>query len=41
MNEFDDIRPFQDSEVPDALARLISDPELLNLLLSRQFPLFV
>jgi 1-acyl-sn-glycerol-3-phosphate acyltransferase len=39
MNEFDDIRPFQDSEVPDALARLISDPELLNLLLSRQFPL--
>ena len=39
MNEFDDIRPFQDTEVPDALARLISDPELLNLLLSRQFPL--
>ena len=39
MNEFDDIRPFRDSEVSDALSRLISDPELLNLLLSRQFPL--
>jgi 1-acyl-sn-glycerol-3-phosphate acyltransferase len=40
MNEFDDIRPFQDCEVPEALARLISDPELLDLLISRQFPRF-
>jgi hypothetical protein len=38
MNEFDDIRPYHDSEVPEAIARLTKDPELLNLLLSRQFP---
>ncbi|MDG1475408.1 MAG: 1-acyl-sn-glycerol-3-phosphate acyltransferase, partial [Porticoccaceae bacterium] len=38
MNEFDDIRPYYDSEVPAAIARLTKDPELLNLLLSRQFP---
>ena len=38
MNEFDDIRPFHDDEVPEVLERLIADPELLNLLLARQFP---
>lgn len=38
MNNFDDIRPFNDSEVPAALARLIADSEMMNLLLSRQFP---
>tara|TARA_B100000768_G_scaffold125027_1_gene115729 strand:+ start:474 stop:1655 length:1182 start_codon:yes stop_codon:yes gene_type:complete len=38
MNDFDDIRPFNDSEVPAALARLIADSEMMNLLLSRQFP---
>ena len=39
MNDFDDIRPYNDSEVPAALARLIADPELMDVLLSRQFPL--
>ena len=39
MNDFDDIRPYNDSEVPAALARLVADPELMDVLLSRQFPL--
>ncbi|HIG67544.1 MAG TPA: hypothetical protein EYQ44_06985 [Porticoccaceae bacterium] len=38
MNDFDDIRPYHDSEVPSALARMIADPELMDLLLSREFP---
>ena len=38
MNDFDDIRPYNDSEVPSALARMMTDPELLDLLLAREFP---
>jgi len=39
MNQFDDIRPYQDSEVADVLARLIADTEFIDLLLSRRVPL--
>ena len=38
MSEFDDIRPYDDSEVPAVLARLIADPEFIDLLLSRRMP---
>lgn len=39
MNQFDDIRPYQDAEVADVLARLIADTEFIDLLLSRRVPL--
>jgi len=39
MSEFDDIRPYNDSEVPAVIARLIADPEFIDLLLSRRLPL--
>jgi hypothetical protein len=39
MNEFDDIRPYNDAEVPAVIARLIADPEFIDLLLSRKVPL--
>jgi hypothetical protein len=39
MTEFDDIRPYNDSEVPAVIARLLADPEFLDLLLSRRAPL--
>ena len=39
MNEFDDIRPYDDGEVPAVIARLIVDPEFIDLLLSRRAPL--
>ena len=39
MNEFDDIRPYGDGEVPAVIARLIADPEFIDLLLSRRAPL--
>jgi 1-acyl-sn-glycerol-3-phosphate acyltransferase len=39
MSEFDDIRPYKDSEVPAVIARLIADPEFIDLLLSRKLPL--
>lgn len=39
MNEFDDIRPYNDTEVPAVIARLIADPEFIDLLLSRKVPL--
>ena len=39
MNEFDDIRPYDDGEVPAVIARLIADPEFIDLLLSRRAPL--
>jgi len=39
MSEFDDIRPYNDSEVPAVIARLIADPEFIDLLLSRKLPL--
>ena len=38
MSEFDDIRPYNDSEVPAVIARLIADPEFIDLLLSRKVP---
>lgn len=40
MSEFDDIRPYNDSEVPAVIARLIASPEFIDLLLSRRAPLF-
>jgi len=39
MNEFDDIRPYNDTEVPAVIARLIADSEFIDLLLSRKVPL--
>jgi hypothetical protein len=38
MNQFDDIRPYRDSEVPAVIARLIADNEFIDLLLSRRLP---
>jgi len=38
MNEFDDIRPYHDAEVPQVLERLIADREFLDLLLMRKAP---
>lgn len=39
MSEFDDIRPYNDSEVPAVISRLIADTEFIDLLLSRKAPL--
>jgi len=39
MNEFDDIRPYDDGEVPTVIGRLVADPEFIDLLLSRRAPL--
>ena len=39
MSEFDDIRPYDDVEVPAVIARLIADSEFIDLLLSRKAPL--
>ena len=39
MTEFDDIRPYHDSEVPAVIARLLADKEFLDLLLSRSAPI--
>jgi len=39
MSEFDDIRPYDDAEVPAVIARLIADSEFIDLLLSRKAPL--
>ena len=41
MTEFDDIRPYNDAEVPAVIARLVADPEFLNLLLSELEKQFV
>lgn len=41
MNQYDDIRPYRDSEVPSTLERLIADPEFIDLLLSRKLPLLM
>ena len=32
MSEFEDIRPYHDDEVADALAKLVVDPELTAFL---------
>ncbi|WP_297188893.1 1-acyl-sn-glycerol-3-phosphate acyltransferase [uncultured Porticoccus sp.] len=37
MNEFDDIRPYYDSEVPDVLARLAIDREFIDTLMSIKY----
>ncbi|MGB2115683.1 MAG: 1-acyl-sn-glycerol-3-phosphate acyltransferase [Porticoccaceae bacterium] len=41
MNQFDDIRPYRDSEVPKVLSRLIADNEFIDLLLSRRIPILI
>ena len=41
MTEFDEIRPFRDAEVPTVVRRMIADPEFVDLLLERQFPVLV
>ncbi|WP_423894480.1 1-acyl-sn-glycerol-3-phosphate acyltransferase [Candidatus Pelagadaptatus aseana] len=38
MSNFDDIRPYNDSEVRPALDRLVKDPELINALCRLRFP---
>lgn len=38
MNEFDDIRPYRDDEVPQVLARLSENRELIDTLLSIKYP---
>ena len=37
MNEFDDIRPYNDCEVPAVIARIIADSELIDLMLGDLF----
>lgn len=39
MNEFDDIRPYYDAEVPDVLARLAASREFIDTLMSIKYPL--
>jgi 1-acyl-sn-glycerol-3-phosphate acyltransferase len=39
MTEFDDIRPYNDDEVPAVIARLIDDSEFIDLLVGHKFPL--
>jgi hypothetical protein len=41
MKQFEDIRPYRDSEVPSTLMRLIADSEFIDLLLSRKMPLLM
>ena len=38
VSEFDDIRPYEDHEIPAAVQRLIRDPEMANLLLQLRYP---
>lgn len=38
MNEFDDIRPYRDDEVPGVLARLSNNREFIDTLLSIKYP---
>ena len=38
MNEFDDIRPYFDSEVSTVLARLSNNSEFIDILLSIKYP---
>ena len=38
MNEFDDIRPYYDSEVPEVLARLAASREFVDTLMSIKYP---
>ena len=41
MNQFDDIRPYRDSEFSTVLSRLIADNEFIDLLLSRRLPIMI
>ena len=36
--DFNDIKPYNDSEVPDVLQRLVKDPKLLDILLRQRLP---
>jgi len=36
INEFDDLRPYNDSEIPDAMRRIANDP-LLELVVANFF----
>jgi len=38
LSEFDDIRPYEDHEIPAAVQRLIRDPEMADLLLQLRYP---
>ena len=38
MNEFDDIRPYNDAEVAPTIARLLADPELIAAVTRLRFP---
>ncbi|MGD9663025.1 MAG: cytochrome C oxidase Cbb3, partial [Porticoccaceae bacterium] len=38
VGEFDDIRPYDDHEVPEVMARLMDDPEFAKTLLSIKHP---
>ncbi|HEY8385157.1 MAG TPA: 1-acyl-sn-glycerol-3-phosphate acyltransferase [Porticoccaceae bacterium] len=38
LHEFDDIRPYHDSEVPGVMARLIADREMADTILSMMYP---
>lgn len=38
MQQFDDIRPYRDDEVPAVLSRLVTDPELIDTLLTTNSP---
>src|SRR5690606_23445687 len=38
MGEFDAIRPYNDTEVPAVLARLLADPQFLSILARFRFP---
>jgi len=38
MQDFDDIRPYYDQEVPEVIARLTADRELADTLLSMKYP---
>ncbi len=38
-NDFDDIRPYEDPEIPAVVQRLIRDPEMADLLLQLRYPL--
>ena len=37
MKEFDDIRPYNDCEVPAVIARIIADSEFIDLMLGDLF----
>ena len=40
MGEFDDIRPYQDAEVPEVIERLLKNDEFFKAVLGYKFPQF-